>query len=92
VISLATEDFYAVMPPGFPLISRPGINLEEVSEFALIALPKEAQTRCLFDSLASAAGFALQHAVMVNPLATLMQCVHAGVGIVIVPATAVPAT
>lgn len=90
-IPLATEVFHAVMPKGHALSSKPGITLDELSRYAMVSLPKEAQTRRLLDGLAAASGLVLQHAVTVNQFATVMQCVHAGVGLAIVPGGAVPA-
>jgi DNA-binding transcriptional LysR family regulator len=89
-IALATEAFHVVMPKGHPLSNKSGITLDEVSRYAMVSLPKEAQTRRLLDGLASAAGQVLQHAVTVNQFATVMQCVQAGVGLAIVPGGAVP--
>ena len=89
-ITLATEAFHVVMPKGHPLSSKAGITLDEVSRYAMISLPKEAQTRRFLDGLASAAGLILQHAVTVNQFATVMQFVHARVGLAIVPGGAVP--
>jgi DNA-binding transcriptional LysR family regulator len=90
-IPLGTEAFHVVMPRGHPLARKTGITLDQVAGYATISLPKESQTRRLLDGLASAAGLTLQHAVTVNQFATVMQCVHAGVGLAIVPGGAVPA-
>jgi Transcriptional regulator len=91
IISLSHEAFHVVMPRGHQLSGRAGVTLEQLSEYALVSLPKEAQTRRLLDSHASVSGFVLQHAVTVNQFATVMQCVYAGVGLAIVPGGAVPA-
>lgn len=90
-IELGREAFHIVMPRGHALASKAGIKLEELKDVALVSLPKEAQTRRLLDGLASVDGLALQHAVTVNQFATVMQCVHAGVGLAIVPGGAIPA-
>lgn len=90
-IELGREAFHIVMPRGHALASKAGIKLEELKDVALVSLPKEAQTRRLLDGLASVDGLNLQHAVTVNQFATVMQCVHAGVGLAIVPGGAVPA-
>jgi DNA-binding transcriptional LysR family regulator len=90
-IRLTTEAFHTVMPKGHPLSSKSGITLQEASRFAMVSLPKEAQTRRLLDGLASAEGLVLQHAVTVSQFATVMQFVQAGVGLAIVPGGAVPA-
>lgn len=89
-ITLATEAFHVVMPKGHPLAGKRGVTLEEASRFAMVSLPKEAQTRRFIDGVALASSLVLQHAVTVNQFATVMQCVHAGVGLAIVPRGAVP--
>jgi DNA-binding transcriptional LysR family regulator len=89
-IRLATEAFHIVMPSGHPLSGKSGVTLDEASRYAMVSLPKDSQTRRLIDGLAFAAGLVLQHAVTVNQFATAMQCVHAGVGIAVVPGGAVP--
>jgi len=90
-IELGREAFHLVMPRGHPLSNRPGIKLEDLKDIALVSLPREAQTRRLLDGLASMEGLNLQHAVTVNQFATVMQCVHAGVGLALVPGGAIPA-
>lgn len=90
-IALGREGFHVVMPVGHPLAARKSVTLEEAAAFAMVSLPKEAQTRRMLDGLAATAGLTLQHAVTVNQFATLMEFVHAGVGLAIVPAGAVPA-
>jgi DNA-binding transcriptional LysR family regulator len=79
-----------VKPRAHPLAARTGISLDEVSGYAMVSLPRESQTRRLIDGLASASGLTLQHVVTVNQFATVMQCVHAGVGLAILPGAAVP--
>jgi DNA-binding transcriptional LysR family regulator len=90
-IPLGREAFHVVMPRGHPLLVRKRVTLVQVAGYAMVSLPKEAQTRRLLDGLASTAGLTLQHAVTVNQFATVMQCVHAGVGLAIVPGGAIPA-
>lgn len=89
-IKLANEAFHVVMPKEHPLSGTPSVTLKEVSHFAMVSLPKEAQTRRYLDGLALASGLVLQHAVTVNQFATVMQCVYAGVGLAIVPGGVVP--
>jgi len=90
-IALGREAFHVVLPKGHALAERRGVTLVQAAGYAMVSLPRQAQTRHLLDSLASAAGLTLQHAVTVDQFATLMQCVDAGVGLAIVPGGAVPA-
>jgi len=89
-IPLSREAFHVVMPRAHPLAKEKGVTLEGMAGYAMVSLPRESQTRRFIDGLASAAGLTLQHAVTVNQFATVMQCVHAGVGIAIVPGGAIP--
>ena len=91
VVSLGREAFHVVMPRHHPLSAETGVTLEQLAPYALVSLPREAQTRRLIDSYASIAAVPLRHAVTVSQFATVMQCVWAGVGIAIVPGGAVPA-
>ncbi|AGW93077.1 MULTISPECIES: LysR family transcriptional regulator [Cupriavidus] len=90
-IALGREGFHVVMPTSHPLAGRKTLTLVEVANYAMVSLPKEAQTRRMLDGAAAAAGLNLKHAVTVNQFATVMQFVHAGVGLAIVPGGAVPA-
>ncbi|MGT2460125.1 LysR substrate-binding domain-containing protein (plasmid) [Cupriavidus basilensis] len=90
-IPLGREAFHVVMQKKHPLADRKALTLVDVAGYAMVSLPKEAQTRRLIDGAASAAGLTLHHAVTVNQFATLMQFVHAGVGLAIVPGGALPA-
>ncbi|MGO4328952.1 LysR family transcriptional regulator [Cupriavidus sp. 2TAF22] len=90
-IALGREGFHVVMPANHPLAGRKTLTLVEVANYAMVSLPKEAQTRRMLDGAAAAAGLNLQHAVTVTQFATVMQFVHAGVGLAIVPGGAIPA-
>ena len=90
-VPLSREAFHVVVPRKHPLAQKEGCTLGELARFALVSLPREAQTRRFIDGLASAAGLTLQHAVTVRQFATIMQCVQAGVGVALVPGGAIPA-
>lgn len=90
-IALGHEAFHVVLPQDHVLAQQSTeLSLAEAANYAMVSLPKDAQTRQMLDGLASAAGISLQHAVTVNQFATVMQCVRAGVGVAIVPGGAVP--
>jgi DNA-binding transcriptional LysR family regulator len=90
-IPLSREVFHVVMPREHPLSARRGVEFEQLSVYPLVSLPREAHTRRLLDSHAAVAGTPLRHAVTVSQFSTAMQCVHAGVGLTIVPGGALPA-
>ena len=88
-ITLGREAFHVVMPSGHELSGKSGIALAEVARFAMVSLPRDSQTRHLLDGLAATTGLSFRHVVTVSQFATVMQCVHAGVGLFIVPGGAV---
>jgi len=90
-LALGREAFHIVMPKSHPLAARKTLALADIADHAMVSLPREAQTRRMLDGAASAAGLTLQHAVMVSQFATVMQFVHAGVGLAVVPGGVLPA-
>lgn len=90
-IALGREAFHVVMPQGHPLTRGASLDVERLAAYPLVSLPRESQTRRLIDGLAAVGGTVLRNAVTVSQFSTLMQFVHAGVGIAIVPGGAVPA-
>jgi len=91
VIELGTEVFHVVMPRDHPLSASDGIRIQDLAAADLVSMPKAAHLRKLLDGMASVAGITLRHDVTVQQFATAMQCVRAGVGILVAPGGAVPA-
>jgi DNA-binding transcriptional LysR family regulator len=89
-LQLGREAFHVVMPRGHAFANKKGVALCDLKDKAMVSLPKEAQTRLVLDGLASVEGITLHHAVIVHQFATVMQFVHAGVGLAVVPAGAIP--
>jgi DNA-binding transcriptional LysR family regulator len=87
---LSHEAFHVVMPRTHVLATQTEVKLGELVSYALVSLPRDAQTRRLIEGLASVAGIQLRHAVTVSQFSTLMQFVQEGVGIAIVPGGAIP--
>jgi DNA-binding transcriptional LysR family regulator len=55
----------------------------------MVSLPHESRTRRIIDGAASSAGHTLQHVATVTQFATMISFVRAGVGIAIVPSSAI---
>lgn len=89
-IALGQEEFHVVMPRRHALARQKGIALRDLAGLPLVSLPPEAQTRRLIDAWTSIEGMTMQHAVTVTQFATAMRCVQAGVGLCVVPGSAIP--
>ena len=89
---VSREVFEVVLPRNHPLSKKSGrrsVTLAEVAEFPLVSLPYESRTRRIVDGAAASAGYTLQHVATVTQFATMMSFVRAGVGIAIVPSSAI---
>ncbi|MEM6660864.1 MAG: LysR family transcriptional regulator [Pseudomonadota bacterium] len=64
---------------------RTEIGLDDLADVALISMPPESQTRRVLDAAAANRGVALNHAVIVSQVPTLLAFVQAGVGVGLVP-------
>ena len=68
---------------------RSSVTLTELANFPMVSLPHESRTRRIIDGAASSAGHTLQHVATVTQFATMISFVRAGVGIAIVPSSAI---
>src|SRR5262245_22169606 len=85
------EVFKVIVPRGHPLTKksrRSSVTLTELANFALVAWPHEARTRRMIDAAASSAGLTLRYVATVSQFTTMMKFVRAGVGIAIMPSSA----
>lgn len=89
-IPFEVEAFYVVMPRRHPLGQHAKLTLNDLAGVPMVSLPRDAQTRRMLDGYAAIQSITLDHAVTVCQFATLMQFVHAGAGIAIVPGGTVP--
>lgn len=65
------------------------IQFDDLRDVPLISMPTESQTRRVLDATAAFRGIPLRHAVIVSKITTLLNFVRAGVGIGLVPSTAI---
>jgi DNA-binding transcriptional LysR family regulator len=84
--SLGVLALWVVLREDHPLARRPQVEFKALRDVALVSLPIGSSTRRLIDAAATAAGFALHHAVTVGMPHTLMNLVSGGVGAAVVPA------
>jgi DNA-binding transcriptional LysR family regulator len=89
VVSLGREVFELVVPRGHPLADRRRLSIEDLAGVPLVSLPLDSQTRRALDGTAHAKGVALDHAVIVSQIMTMLSFVRAGVGVAVTPSTAV---
>ena len=86
---MGREIFTVILPRTHPLAKRTAVALTDLVSFPFVSLPYDSRTRRIIDGAASTAGHALRHAATVTQFATMMSFVRAGVGIAIVPSSAI---
>jgi DNA-binding transcriptional LysR family regulator len=84
--SLGIERLWVVLRKDHPLAGRGHIEFRALRDVSLVSLPAAGTIRRLVDGTATAAGFALRHAVTVSRPLTVLNLVAAGVGIAVLPA------
>jgi LysR family carnitine catabolism transcriptional activator len=92
VESITDESCYVVLPRRHPLGRRPVIRLKDISEEPMISMPTDSGLRRTIDVVANQQGVVLNHSIIINQFGSLFDFVASGLGISIVPATALPPT
>jgi LysR family carnitine catabolism transcriptional activator len=87
---LGDEPCLLVMPRGHRLARQRTLSIADLEGEPLISMPPESGLRRLVDGAALAAGVRLHHAITLNQYGTLFGFVRSGLGVAIVPATALP--
>jgi DNA-binding transcriptional LysR family regulator len=82
--------FHVAFHKDHPFAARSSIPLKDLRDEVLISMPPSANLRQIFDGAAAAAGFRLNHAIIVNTYSTLYALVSARAGIAILPDPGVP--
>ncbi len=88
---LRTEQFHVVVPRGHPIAVHDSIKLAALRGETIISLPSDAGIRRVIDAAALSAGVSVAYDITVNQFATLYRFIGEGLGVAIVPASAVPA-
>ncbi len=86
--SVIEETCYAVLPRAHPFAAHSTVTLRDLSRDAFISMPIESGLRRLIDLAASAQGVTLDHRTVINQFQSLFGFVSSGLGIAIVPASA----
>jgi DNA-binding transcriptional LysR family regulator len=90
-VNLWKDSMYIVVPRDHPLgrTRRTNISLADLQGTPLVSLPSEAYTRRLIDGAAASEGIWLKHSVIVPGFLDILNQVSAGVGVGIVPGSAI---
>lgn len=86
------EACLGVLPAGHPLAGKPELSLHDFAREPLVSLPLASGLRRLIDGTAAMHGVRLNHMTIVEQFGSLFDVVAAGLGISIVPPSALPAT
>jgi LysR family transcriptional regulator, carnitine catabolism transcriptional activator len=87
---LGDEPCHLVVPRRHPLARRQAVSIADLEGEPLISMPPESGLRRLIDGAALAASVRLHHAVTLHQFGTLFDFVRSGLGVAIVPASALP--
>lgn len=89
VVPLGREVFHALIPHQHRLAASQGVTMTQIAREPLVSLTHDSRTRRAMDAAASKQGIIPRHAVTVARLATVMSLVRAGVGVAVVPSSAI---
>lgn len=92
VQSVIEEPCYAILPQHHSLAGRPMLTLADLSGEPFVSMPAEAGLRRLIDAAAAAQGVELDHSIIINQYQSLFDFVSNGLGVAIVPASALSPT
>jgi DNA-binding transcriptional LysR family regulator len=87
--ALFEDELVAVLPPGHPLAARASLTLAELAATPLVLTDPESSLRALAEAAFAAAGLAPRPAYEATYMSTAVALVRAGLGVGLLPATAV---
>lgn len=85
------DELVAVAPPGHPLLSRPGLTIEELCEEPLVMREAGSGTRAVLERALAARGLSARPAMSLGSTEAIKRAVAAGAGVAIVSRLAVAA-
>jgi LysR family carnitine catabolism transcriptional activator len=88
--SVMEETFFVVLPRNHLLAKHEVLQLFDLKNSPLISMPVESGLRRLIDAAAAKVGINLIHSIVTNQYSTLFGFIANGLGISIVPSSAVP--
>ena len=87
---LGEEPCVVVLPRRHPLARRRALSMGDLASVPLISMPPESGLRRLVDGAALSAGVQLRHAITLHQFGTLFSFVRSGLGVAVVPTSALP--
>jgi len=90
VQSTVEEPCCLVLPRRHKLKEHGSVRLADLAEEPMISMPPDSGLRRVLDTLAAAQGVALKHSVITSQFASLFDFVTQGLGVAIVPLSALP--
>lgn len=88
--SITQESCYVVLPRQHRLRRAAFISLEDIADEPMISMPPDSGLRRTIDVYANERDVMLNHSIIINQFASLFDFVARGLGISIVPVTALP--
>jgi LysR family transcriptional regulator, carnitine catabolism transcriptional activator len=88
--SVVHEACYVVMPKRHRLGALSFVSLKDFGDEPMISMPSDSGLRRTFDNAANDRGVVFNHSIITNQFSSLFDFVSRGLGIAIVPASAVP--
>jgi DNA-binding transcriptional LysR family regulator len=86
---LFVDNLQVVFPPGHPLERTPRVTVAEVTQYPLILINRGSSIRQAVEQAFAASGFSAAPACEVTYMSTAVALVQAGLGVAILPSTAV---
>ena len=88
--TVVRESCVALLPIAHRLTAKPELRLQDFAREQLVSLPPASGLRRLIDGLAAANAVSLNHMIVVEQFGSMFDVVAAGLGIAIVPPSALP--
>jgi LysR family carnitine catabolism transcriptional activator len=88
--SIVQEACYVVMPKRHRLGALSFVSFKDIGDEPMISMPSDSGLRRTLDVAASDRGVIFNHSIIINQFSSLFDFVSRGLGIAIVPASAVP--
>lgn len=88
VDSIVPESCSVALPKDHPLAARPSVRLKDLVGLPLVSMTSDTGLRRTIDILANSQGVLLDHSLITNQFSTLFRFVASGLGVAIVPRSA----
>jgi LysR family carnitine catabolism transcriptional activator len=88
--SVVNEPCYVVMPKRHRLGTVPFVSLKDIGDEPMISMPSDSGLRRTLDIAANDRGVVFNHSIVTNQFGSMFDFVARGLGVAIVPASALP--